>query len=531
MYSRSCSACSVLEELLPHLAGLFIDRVERGVGVVVLEARVRSETAVCGGCGVASARVHGGYRRRLRDVAAGGVGVEVRLWVRRFRCENAACAAVTFAEQVEGLTRPHGRYTPLLQGLLTEVGLALAGRAGVRLAAAAGLVVSRHTLLRLVRALPDPAVGSVHAVGVDDFAFQRGRHYGTVLIDMDTHRPLDMFDGRESDDLAAWLRRHPEIEVICRDRSGGYGEGASQGAPQAVQVADRFHLWQNLGQAVERAVNEHRARLGEPAPPPPAVEAPPTVQPLPEKKIVTRFREQYAAVHALAAKGLSKAAIGRELGLHQATVRKFVQAGSAEDLIAKTEQREHLVDAYTGHLHRRWNEGERNATALFREIKKLGYPGGELAVQRYLRRFRHGRGHAPQPGPKPPSVRKVTSWIMTHPDHLKDAERVALQRIRGRDAALDRLVGHVRAFAIMMTGRHGDRLEDWITTVERDTLTPLASFARNLRRDYNAVHNGLSLAYSSGAVEGTINRLKMLKRQMFGRAGLDLLRKRVLLSR
>jgi transposase len=469
--------------------------------------------------------------RRLRDLAVGGVGVEVRLWVRRFRCGNAACAAVTFAEQVPGLTSPHSRFTPLLQGLLTQVGLALAGRAGARLAAAAGVVVSRDTLLRLVRALPDPVVSAVRAVGVDDFAFRRGRKYGTVLIDMDTHRPLDMFDGREGDDLADWLRQHPEIEVVCRDRSGGYGDGARQGAPQAVQVADRFHLWQNLGQAVEKTVNEHRAHLAEPAQQVPVAEAPPIVQPLPEKKIVTRFREQYAAAHSLAAKGLSKAAIGRELGLHPATVRKLLQARSVEDLIAKTEQREHLVDDYTEHLHRRWHDGERNATALFREIKQLGYPGGELAVQRYLRRFRHGRGHAPQPGPKPPSVRKVTSWIMTHPDHLKDDERIALQRIRDRDAALRRLVNHVRAFAVMMTGHHGDRLEDWIVAVERDTLAPLASFARNLRRDYDAVHNGLSLAYSSGAVEGTINRLKMVKRQMFGRAALDLLRKRLLLSR
>ncbi|MFB9449698.1 ISL3 family transposase [Dactylosporangium vinaceum] len=492
---------------------------------------MRSATGVCGRCGVASRRIHGGYLRELRDVAAGGLDVKVRLRVRRFRCDNADCSAMTFAEQVPGLTRPHDRFTPLLCGLLTQIGLALAGRAGVRLAAAAGLGVSRDTLLRLVRALPDPVMGPVRAVGVDDFAFRRGRRYDTVLIDMDTRRPLDLFEGRDGDDLAVWLRRHPETEVVCRDRAGGYAEGASQGAPQAVQVADRFHLWQNLGQAVEKTVNEHRAHLGEPTLQVAVADAPPAIQQLPELKIVARFREQHAAVHALVATGLSKAAIGRELGLHPATVRKIVRARSVDDLTAITEQRTHLVDDYTGYLHRRWHEGERNATALFREIRQLGYPGGELAVQRYLRRFRHGRGHAAQIGPKPPSVRKVTSWFMTRPDRLNDAERAALQGIRVHDAALRRLVGHVRAFAVMMTGRHGNRLEEWINAVERDTLAPLASFARGLRRDYDAVHNGLSLPCSSGAVEGTVNRIKMLKRQMFGRAGLDLLRKRILLSR
>ena len=242
------------------------------------------------------------------------------------------------------------------------------------------------------------------------------------------------------------------------------------------------------------------------------------------------MRENYTAVQHLHAQGLPNTVIGRKLGMHPATVRKFATARNPEDLTAKTEQRTHLVDPWTGHLHQRWNDGERNATRLFREIRQLGYPGGELAVQRYLRRFRQGRGHAPQPGPKPPTVRQVTSWIMTHPDHLDPRDAARLRGIRGRDSDLDRLTTHVRAFAAMMTGRHGDRLDTWITSAEHDTLAPLAAFAANLRRDLDAVHHGLSLTYSSGPVEGNINRLKMLKRQMFGRASLDLLRKRVLLA-
>ncbi|PZV88796.1 Transposase [Micromonospora phaseoli] len=254
------------------------------------------------------------------------------------------------------------------------------------------------------------------------------------------------------------------------------------------------------------------------------------MQPLPEKKIVTRLREHHGAVHELAAQGLNKSAIGRKLGLHQATVRKYLNAASVAELTAVTEQRAHLVDDHVAYLHQRWNEGERNATQLFREIKQQGYPGGELAVQRYLRRFRKGLGHAPHPGPKPPSVRQVTSWIMTHPDHLDARDATKLHELRSRDGDINRLVKHVRDFAVMMTGHHGDRLEVWITTVEVDTLTPLAGFARNLRRDFDAVRNGLTLPHSSGAVEGNINRLKMIKRQMFGRAGLDLLRKRVVLA-
>ncbi|MEU2981328.1 hypothetical protein ABZ678_31430 [Streptomyces hirsutus] len=230
-------------------------------------------------------------------------------------------------------------------------------------------------------------------------------------------------------------------------------------------------------------MNAHRARLAEPPPGPagtpdgPEAE-PQVVRPPRELKVVTRLREQHAAVHELWDQGMSKAAIGRKLGLHQATVRKLVGARSADDVVAKSLQRAYLVDPYVGYLHRRWNEGVRNAAQLCREIQQLGYPGGELAVQRHLRRYRTGRGHAPVAGPKPPSVREVTSWIMTHPEHLRDEDADRLHRLRERDPELDRLTLHVRRFAAMMTGRHGDRLEDWIADVERDTLAPLASFAR-----------------------------------------------------
>jgi transposase len=325
------------------------------------------------------------------------------------------------------------------------------------------------------------------------------------------------------------------VEVICRDRAGAYAEAARLGAPDAVQVADRWHLWRNLGQAVEKTVTTRRAHLAIARPSSAATATarrvgavPRVLRTLPEKKIIARMREQHTAVHELRARGLSKAAIGRQLGLHPATVRKLATARTLEELTAKTEQRAHLVDDHIAYLHQRWNEGERNATGLFREITARGYQGGELAVQRYLRRFRSGRGHAAVPGPKPPTVREVTCWIMTHPDRLDPADSDHLRRVRRHDSDLDRLTRHVRRFATMMTELSGQDLEQWISDVEHDTLAPVASFARNLRRDQDAVHAGLTLPHSSGRVEGTVNKIKMLKRQMFGRARFDLLRTRVL---
>ena len=207
---------------------------------------------------------------------------------------------------------------------------------------------SRDTLLRLLRGLPDPPIGGLSVLGVDDFALRRGHVYGTVVIDMVTGRPVDLLPDRETETLAAWLLDHPGVEVICRDRAGAYTEAARLGSPDAVQVADRWHLWRNLGQAVEKTVDAHRAHLTAATPAGTATGAelgtpPPLVQAVPEKKIVIRMREQHAAVHELWARGLSKAAIGRQLGLHPATVRKLANAGSLEDLTPKTEQRAHLV--------------------------------------------------------------------------------------------------------------------------------------------------------------------------------------------
>ncbi|GAA2523120.1 ISL3 family transposase [Pilimelia columellifera subsp. columellifera] len=477
--------------------------------------------------------MHGRYRRLLRDAAVCGVAVRIRLLVRRFRCRNNSCVTVTFVEQVEGLTSAFARFTPPAVAMLVSVGLALAGRAGARLTAGLGAAVGKDTLLRRVRALPDPPAGPVPVLGVDDFAFRRGHRYGTVLVDMQSRRPVDVIDGRDSDGFATWLRAHPGVEVICRDRASGYGEGARQGAPNAVQVADRFHLWRNLGEAVERTLISVRSSL---TPPPTAVAEdhavePQQVQTLPELKIAARYRVQHADVHRLRATGMTLSAIGRQLGLHQATVRKIANAATVDALLVKTHQRAHVVDEYVAHLHKRWNEGERNATALFREIKQQGYPGGELAVQRHLRRYRHGRSFKPVPGPKQPSVRETTKWIMTHPDRLDPKDASKLREIRDRTPALDRLVGHVRGFARMLTGLQGHHLNEWITAVASDNELPaLASFARHMIRDLDAVRNGLTMAYSSGPVEGNVNRIKTLKRQMYGRAKLDLLRKRILLA-
>jgi transposase len=232
----------------------------------------------------------------------------------------------------------------------------------------------------------------------------------------------------------------------------------------------------------------------------------------------------------LKARGKGIKTIKRELGLAKETVRRFYRAASLEELLAKPRAgRPSKLDEYKPHLHQRWNEGCANVLELHREIVARGYRGGYSTVRDYLAPFRV-LAAAPPATPAPPKVRTITSWLLRRPDTLDEQEQLGLKQVLAACPHLEATAAHVAGFAQMLTSRHGERLDAWMATVDADELPYLRAFVTGLKQDYTAVVNGLSLPHSSGAVEGNVNRIKMIKRQMYGRVSFDLLRKRILLA-
>ena len=414
---------------------MIVEAVAAAAGLLVVTARARAPEAACPGCGTVSRRVHSRYCRTLADAAVGGRPVAIALAVRRFFCPAPGCPRKTFAEQVDGLTTRYARKTPLLAGMLGSIAVALAGRAGSRLASGLGVPASRQVLLRLVMATPDPQAASPRLLGVDDFAIRRGQHYGTLLIDIETGAPLDLLEGRDARPLADWLEAHPGIEVICRDRSGSYADGARTGAPDAVQVADRFHLWQNLAKAAEKCVAAHRACLAGPAPPPAACDDAPALpeperagQPDPAGKYAERTRRHHALVHQLRAEGRGLREIARHLGWGLHTVQRLDRAATWQELVDGRWKgpRPSKLDPFKPYLDQQADGARGSIRRLFCEIQALGYDGSYPVVRDYLARSRPTREPLP---PAPPTVREVTNWLCRRPDTLTEDEKPRLKAV------------------------------------------------------------------------------------------------------
>jgi transposase len=554
-----CTPDELLRLLLPNSTELALTTLDLDPDrhqIIVSARSVRAE-GLCPHCNVPSAHPHSRYQRTLADLPWADFTVRIHLTVSKWFCSTEACPRRIFTERLPTLVAPWARRTQRLADRQRMIGLTVAGTAGARVATEVDQPTSRHTILRLVRQTPEREMPPPRHLGVDDWAQRKGRTYATILVDLDQGRPIDLLPDRTADTLASWLREHPGVEIITRDRAGAYAEGASEGAAEAVQVADRWHVLKNLGDALSRVFSEHPQALqpmkssiepevgteeGGPALSPESNGVPPALQ-----SKVERMRQQrqehrqarYDQVHALLEQGVSLRTITRELHLSRETVRNYARAAAAPAPQPRA-KRASLLDPYKAYLIERWNAGCHVGTELLREIKKQGYKGSRSIALDFIAAIRRQQGVAPMkrsglpaqaasdPTVRPMSPRELVWLVLQRPERLDEGEKARLLHARQATVAVEASVSLAQEFAVMVRERQHEKLEHWLERAEASGQTALRSFAGGIRRASDAVEAALRLPYSNGPVEGQVNRLKFLKRQMYGRAKFDLLRKRVL---
>jgi transposase len=433
--------------LLPHLAGLRVRHATLSAATLELDLEPLAATARCPSCHRRSRHVHSRYVRHITDQPIGGRRVLFHLSVRRFRCRTATCPRRTFAEQVPRLAARYARRSVPLQAFLADLGLTLGGRPGMRFARRRGGSISRMTLLRLVRALPEPPVSTPSVLGVDDFALRRGHHYGTILTDLEGHRVIDLLPERTADAFATWLDAHGQPKLVCRDRGGDYARGARHGAPDAIQIADRFHLTRNSSDVLERILVRHPTALRaavtqETTPPSDRWSSPVSRAALsPANPRRDRRLARYQQVIALHHQGWSLTAISLHLQVARPTVRKYVNAGTFPEWPARWTK----LSAGTAHatyLQERWEAGYRDSTVLWQELRARGFTGSVRMVQRLIAGWRveparrgraaHIAGPTPAPAPpqlRPPSPRQAV-WLLLRPcESLEPAQQTMRARL------------------------------------------------------------------------------------------------------
>lgn len=515
---------------------------------ITVLAQTAQTFGVCPICCNRSVSLHSYYVRRLTDLPWHGVAIHIHLNTRKFRCRNNLCRQKVFCERLPKVVQSYGRKTIRLQQLFGVLAFALGGAAGAKTARQIGLKISGDTLLRRIRGSWHSTVEKIKVLGIDDFAFRRGERYGTILVDLEKRKPIDLLPDREAATLAEWLRKHPEIEIISRDRAGCYAVGAKTGAPQAVQVADRFHLLKNLLDGFERFLSrQHQviAEVFQKAFPSKSRSAKKT-KPLPsatktlqieQQKARTAIREKrFQMVKELHREGIPILAIARRLKMSRNTVKRFLSIKSALQRQPNC-PRFSPIKEFLPYLQRRWTEdGERSSRALWKEIKTQGYPGAEGTLRHFLQKWREAGKmqirmqtviKANIPG-RAPSIKQIKWLLFSKQAKPKEQwEEVFLRQLC--EDVPDIEIGQklVREFHQLMTRRQPEGFQRWLEKARASGIGELIWFANGVEQDRAPVEKAFESQWSQGQTEGQVNRLKFLKRQMYGRANFDLLRARV----
>lgn len=555
---RISEVVQLLQHFLPKTPSIRLESWHLEPDDTQVRATVSSTQtmAECPVCRASSHRIHSRYERTLEDLALAQHRLTLQVQVRKFFCLNSACIRRIFTERLPELAAPWARKTVRLVKRLQSLGLALGGAAGEHLADRLGYQVCGSSLLTYLKQLPLPQFEVPKHLGVDDFAFRRGRQYGTILVDLERHQPIALLGDRKAETLANWLRCHPGVEVLSRDRSKIYRSGMTQGAPHAIQVADRFHLVQNLTETLEKVFSqyhtelkaieqEHRPHMS--APKVALVRAKPTATVAAQAQFQAKHQrrsDQQQQIKRLNEQHWTQAAIAQTVGVSERTVRRYLKQPDFPPVQPHRKSfGKSVLDPYKSRFLKWWNGGIRQPRLLFSLLPQQGYEGSTRTVTRYISQLRSAQGLPANVGCSPQSLvkvhdsqsppltaRRVSYLVVKRNEKRNREEQDLMEKLKTQHLDFTTAIALADEFLQLLRQRQGEAFETWLMKAMKSSLKPFQAFAEGLLDDYEAVKASMTSNVSNGVVEGLNNRLKMLKRHMYGRAGLALLNKRFVLA-
>ncbi|RZS76892.1 transposase [Phyllobacterium myrsinacearum] len=509
-----------LSAIVPQ--GFTVERTSVCAEQITVWIRCDAHNIACPCCGTLSSRLQSRYWRRAADLPLAGRRVDLRIMVRRFRCDAVLCSRQIFAERFgDNVLAPLARRTARLDHIVHHLGLALGGRPAASFANRLMLPVSNDTLLRVVRRRARTPTDPLLIIGIDDFAWRRNHRYGTIVCDLERRRPVVLLPDREQATAEAWLKGHPSISIVARDRGGGYGEAVAKSLPHAMQVADRWHLMVNASRAfldaVRKSMRDIRTVIG-------ATTINPELLTCAERlqyEGYIRREETNASILALSASGMPIKRIAKQTGYARQTIRRVVR-GERSDMFRP---RQSALEPHLSWLDAQWADGCRNSAHLWRRLRSQGFQGSARVVAEWATRRRRAEQVNAGSLQRLPSARNIARLMTTGRDALSKADSIVITAIENRLPSLVQAREIIEGFHQMLRRKTAADLTPWIDKA-RSTL--VASFANGVAKDEPAVRAAISSAWSNGQAEGQITKLKLVKRQMYGRAKLDLLQARLI---
>ncbi len=545
---------------LPSPSILKIDGISAQQKTVMLRVSSTQLQAICPGCRQISNKVHSRYQRTLADLPMSGLAVRLVCQVKKFFCQNRECSRRIFVERLQDVAQVSARQTSRLSRIICSLAFYVGGRVGAKVTERLAIKVSRQTLIRRILKTPQSPMSVPRVIGIDDFAFRRGQVYGTLLIDLERRKAIDMIPSREAEDVARWLKQYPEVEIVSHDRSPIYANAVSLALPKADQIADRFHIVKNIYEVLEKILHRERKTIAQVSQEvrlnanrisqenqslienkrfkqPKKIKGATDIAAEEIKQSAARIRriEKYETVKRLRSKGISISEISRQLRMDRHLVRHFSRCDEYPEVKPAFRKISPLIN-YQDYIRQRWNEGCGNAKQIYQELLKLGYVGSYDTLMRFLRVW---RSDLPEKDRlrirlktfRTPTAREIKWWLLGAKPNLNEEKSRFLELLQARQPEISEAVKLITEFRRILKKGDENDYENWREKVRQTTGNQeLKNFVFRLEKDDRAIRGAITTDWSNGQTEGQVGRLKLIKRQMYGRASFAVLKAKVLFA-